>query len=269
MDKKRPFLKWAGNKYRILHHIAMHLPPGKRLLEPFAGTGAVFLNTQYQQFLLADQNLDLVNLYNHIKTEGQDFIEYCRSFFSGLYNNQQAYQQLRQEFNQSENPRQRSALFLYLNRHAYNGLCRYNLKGGFNVPFGAYIKPYFPTEEMLFFREKSQQASFIKADFRETFAQAKKGDVIYCDPPYAPLSATADFVNYTGVKFSTQDQIDLADLAQQYAKKGIPVLISNHDTPFTRELYQQAHLHTFEVRRTISCKGSLRTSVPELIAVFE
>jgi len=135
----RPFLKWAGNKYQILHRIQQHLPAGKRLVEPFVGSGALFLNSDYERYLLADSNLDLINLYNLLKKEGPNFIEYCQGLFVDKHNNPDIYYQYRLEFNTTNDVRRKSALFIYLNRHGYNGLCRYNSKGGFNVPFGLYL----------------------------------------------------------------------------------------------------------------------------------
>lgn len=270
MDRFKPFLKWAGGKYRCLHHVIPSLPKGGRLIEPFTGSGAVFLNAPHQNFLLAEANPDLVSLYQHLQREGLPFIQYCKSFFSKKNNCAEVYYAYRLEFNQTKlGARRRAALFLYLNRHGYNGLCRYNLSGQYNVPFGRYIKPYFPEHELAHFYQKSQSAHFIKADFRKTFLEAKPGDVIYCDPPYVPLSHSSQFTAYTRQKFNAAAQKDLATLAKASAKKGVPVVISNHDTPFTREIYQGGKLHSFPVQRNISCKGSQRHAVHELIAVFK
>ncbi len=272
MNKKKPFLKWAGNKYRCLEQILGSLPHSNRLIEPFTGSGAVFLNTSYSQYLLAEQNHDLVNLYQFIKKEGISFIDYCAPYFSEQSNNESYFYQIRTLFNsstQTHQTRSRAAFFLYLNRHGYNGLCRYNQHGQFNVPFGRYIKPYFPAKEMLEFHKHCQHAKFIQADFRKTFALAKPGDVIYCDPPYVPLSESAYFSAYTKKIFSEADQIALAKLAINTANKGITVIISNHDTEFTRAQYQQATLISFPVKRLISCKASERKSVQELIAIFK
>jgi DNA adenine methylase len=269
MKKQKPFLKWAGGKYRCLHHILLSLPKASRLIEPFTGSGVVFLNAVYQDYLLAEDNLDLVSLYKHIQQEGVTFIDLCESFFLSTNNCATQYYAFRNAFNQSQDSRQRAALFLYLNRHGYNGLCRYNLKGKYNVPFGRYKKPYFPQQELLLFHQKSQHATIMHADFRLTFNQAKPGDVIYCDPPYAPLTQTSNFSSYTHKKFGEEEQIILATLAKDAANRGITVVVSNHDTPFTRHHYQHSHIHTFSVRRSISCNGAERPMIKELIAVFK
>lgn len=268
MNKIKPFLKWAGNKYRCIDAILSCLPQGERLIEPFTGSGAIFINTQYTSYLLAEKNPDLINLFTFIQQDGLAFIDYCHHYFSPEYNTSFDYYRLRTQFNQSKDPKERAALFLYLNRHGYNGLCRYNLSGNYNVPFGRYLNPYFPRREMLFFHGKCQQARFIYMDFRDTFALAKPGDVIYCDPPYVPLSTSASFSSYIDKPFSEKDQIELAQLAISYANKGITVAISNHDTEFTRHHYSQGKIISFPVIRLISCKANQRLPVQELVAVF-
>lgn len=269
MLKKRPFLKWAGNKYRCLDKILNMLSPAKRLIEPFTGSGAIFINSDYSQYLLGEQNPDLISLYNFLKQYGNEFIEFCSTYFLKEYNCRVKYNEVRDEFNQIPHQYLRAALFLYLNRHGYNGLCRYNQKGLYNVPFGRYEKPYFPKKEMQFFHEKSQHADFTLGDFRETFAQAEKGDIIYCDPPYVPLSLSANFSAYTNKKFNEKDQLDLAYLAIETASRGIPVIISNHDTSFTRHHYRSGEIISFPVMRSISCIGGQRLPVQELIALFK
>ena len=159
-------------------------------------------------------------------------------------------------------------MFLYLNRHGYNGLCRYNQKGIYNVPFGRYKKPYFPHAEMLCFHQKSQNTTFLHGDFRHTFSKAKPGDLIYCDPPYAPLQQISNFSSYTNKKFGEQEQIDLAELAIHAVSRGITVVISNHDTAFTRHHYRFSEIKSFPVRRSISCNPENRIAVQELLAIF-
>ncbi|MCE3044588.1 Dam family site-specific DNA-(adenine-N6)-methyltransferase [Legionella sp. 16cNR16C] len=268
MVKYRPFLKWAGNKYHCLNHILTHLKPARRLIEPFTGSGAVFINSVYDSYLLAENNPDLVHLYQMVQNEGDRFISDCAELFTAENNVESLYYQYRDEFNHCTDIKRRGALFLYLNRHGYNGLCRYNKSGIYNVPFGRYKKPYFPRKELLNFYQQSQKAEFLLADFRSTFAQAKAGDIIYCDPPYVPLSRSSNFSSYTRTKFYEQDQIDLAILAKQSAEQGITVLISNHDTEFTRHHYKEGQIITLEVPRMISCNAENRQMAKELIAVF-
>lgn len=268
MVKTRPFLKWAGGKYNCLEKIIHLFPSGTRLIEPFTGSGVIFMNTEYASHLMAESNMDLIQLFTFLKQDGSSFIEYCQQYFKPETNNKEYYYEMRSRFNSLKSCRERSALFVYLNRHGYNGLCRYNSMGTYNVPFGLYTQPYFPLKEMLLFHQKSDKAEFIHNDFRQTFAQAKPGDVIYCDPPYVPLQKHTKTIAYTKNVFNEEDQIELAELAKQTAAKGIHVLISNHDTEFTRAHYKGATIEGFEVSRLINCNTNSRQPAKELIAVF-
>lgn len=264
----KPFLKWAGSKYRILDKVLATLPPGKRLIEPFAGSAAVFLNTNYEENLIADSNADLINLFQQIQLHGLDFIDYVESLFTQKNNDELLFYEYRNEFNTTENVWRKSALFIYLNRHCFNGLCRYNSKGGFNVPYGRYSKPYFPKEELVSFHKKSKFAIFEMADYRSTMGKADADSVVYCDPPYAPLTDTANFTAYTQAGFSIEDQCSLAKIAEQLLRQNIPVVISNHDTAFTRDVYSKAFIHSFDVQRFIASKAINRVKAAELLAVF-
>lgn len=269
MTKQRAFLKWAGGKFALIEPINRLLPAGNRLIEPFVGAGSVFLNSSYDKYLLNDVNPDLIHLFNIVKKRPQRFITDAAALFSPLNNNPNAYYALRSEFNASTDPYQRALLFLYLNRHGYNGLCRYNRSGQFNVPFGQYLRPYFPQAEIEFFAEKAQRATFTCLSFEKVFRRARRGDVIYCDPPYAPLSTTANFTSYATSGFSLEHQHELARRAAHTAhKRHIPVLISNHDTELTRLLYADADLHSLQVSRFISQNGAKRGKVAELLALY-
>ncbi len=270
MKKQRAFLKWAGGKYSLVEDIQRHLPSADELVEPFVGAGSIFLNTEFKHYLLADINPDLVNLYNLLKDSPQLYISEAKRWFIPENNRREFYLDVRAQFNATDDIMYRSLAFLYMNRFGFNGLCRYNKKGGFNVPFGKYKKPYFPEAELEFFAEKAQRATFICAGYEETFRQAGKNSVVYCDPPYAPLSNTANFTSYAGNGFTLDDQAALADIAEKTAtERHIPVLISNHDTILTRRLYHGAQLNVVKVKRTISRNGSGRNKVDELLALFK
>jgi len=163
----KPLLKWAGSKRQIIKHIAQMLPSGSRLIEPFVGSGAVFLNTDFPSYLISDSNNDLIQLYKLIKSNGTDFIDYCQSYFSKSNNTEKKYYKYRDLFNTSDDIYLKSALFLYLNRHGYNGLCRYRMDGTYNVPYGYYKAPYFPRKEMHFFYERSQLAQIKCSDYKK------------------------------------------------------------------------------------------------------
>ena len=263
----KPFLKWAGGKFALLNRILPKLPPANCLIEPCVGSGAVFLNTDYKRYILNDANPDLINLYKQLKKAPQHFIEQARPFFTARYNQETVYYKLRERFNNSDDPVERALLFFYLNRHGYNGLCRYNQQGQFNVPFGRYKRPYFPEEEMLFFAKKAKKARFLCQDFQKVMQKAEPDQVIYCDPPYVPLSQTARFTQYCQAGFNHADQTTLAELARDLKHRGISTIISNHDTPITRKLYRGAKISKFQQRRYISCKTD-RTLANELVACF-
>lgn len=264
----KPFLKWAGSKFKIIERVRTALPSGSRLVEPFVGSGAVFMNTEFDSYLLGDSNRDVIDLFSAVKRDGNEFIEYAKQLFSAQNNEAGAFYELRQEFNDCPPGSRRSALFVYLNRHCFNGLCRYNSKGKFNVPFGRYDSPGFPEAELIAFSSKSQRADFVHADFRSTMRSTALGDVVYCDPPYVPLSATSNFSDYTAEGFGVSEQRELATLAAELSERGVPVVISNHDTEFTRAAYARAAIEAFGVQRFISSNAANRGKAAELIAVF-
>jgi len=269
MKKNRAFLKWAGGKYPLLDDIKRHLPQGECLIEPFVGAGSVFLNTDFSRYILADINSDLISLYNIVKTRTDEYVQASRELFMPETNQAEVYYQFREEFNACQDPFRRAVLFLYLNRFGYNGLCRYNLRGEFNVPFGRYKKPYFPEAELYHFAEKAQNAEFHCLSYEECMDRADSNSGVYCDPPYAPLSATANFTAYHTNSFSPKEQAHLAEMAEKLVSKQIPVLISNHDTPDTREWYKAAEHFEVKVRRSISSNGGTRKKVDELLALYK
>ena len=267
---KSPFLKWAGRKTSIIKPIKELLPVNaRRFIEPFVGSGAVFLNTDYLANILADSNADIINLYKVVQSDGESFVRRCRKVFVPENNKEARFYELRDEFNASRDLERRAELFVYLNRHCYNGLCRYNKSGGFNVPFGRYSNPKCPADEIMEFAEKLSTARLVSQDFRLTLAEAGKGDVVYCDPPYVPLSKTASFTAYATGDFGPKDQMELVQSCIAATRRGATVLISNHDTPETRELYKDAKkIVSLLVQRMISCNGAERNKAEELIALF-
>lgn len=132
-------LKWAGNKTAVMHELKKHLPAGLRLVEPFAGSCAVMMATEYPHYLVADINPDLINLYKKIALDCEAFVSRAKNIFA-IANREVAYYNIRHEFNHSSEITDfmKAVYFLYLNRHGYRGLCRYNRKGEFNVPYGNY-----------------------------------------------------------------------------------------------------------------------------------
>lgn len=268
---QRPFLKWAGGKYSLLPELDRLIPAGKRLVEPFVGGGSVFLNSEkHETFLLADVNADLINLYQMLEVDHIRVCSLARMLFERA-NSEVAYKELRDEFNnQRMGAPERAAAFLFLNRHCFNGLIRYNRDGFFNVGWGKYEAPYFPEIEIKAFKQKSHKCVFLNAGYRRTLALAGEGDVVYCDPPYEPLPGTAGFTNYAAGGFSWADQISLAESCVEAHQRGAKVLISNSKAPRVLELYEQHGfiLHYVDARRAISSKGSTRETAKDIVATL-
>ncbi|PKB89205.1 DNA adenine methylase [Ewingella americana] len=263
----RTIVKWAGSKSRVMDKLKEHLPAGDRLVEPFAGSCSVMMNTDYPAYLVADINPHLINLYNQIKENPEWFIADARHFFEKR-NTPEDYYAFRAEFNAGVYPYFSSLIFLYLNRHCFNGLCRYNAKGEFNVPYGKYKKPYFPEDEIRAFAEKAKRATFICASFIETLQLVQAGDVIYCDPPYLPQTATSDFSNYHTAGFTYDEHQRLKRLLRRLADRSYPVVVSNSATPDAMSMYSHAgfDIEKFSARRSIGASAGCAQSAEEIIA---
>ena len=273
-------LKWAGGKTRVMPQLLKHLPKADCLIEPFVGSGTVFMNTEYRRYVLCDSNLMLINFFRQLTGRLDELINLARPLFENR-NNSESYYELRSSYNwlngaithpdSSSLALEAAAAFLYLNRHGYNGLYRVNQKGEFNVPFGKYAAPYFPEEEMRLFAEKANdtEAIFIHSDFRlsiRAVVYASYDAVIYCDPPYIPASETANFTAY-GKPFTLDDHRHLVtNLLNAHRQFGTRAVISNSDTPETREIYSAFNLHSLTVRRSVSAKS--RDMAGEVIGVM-
>lgn len=267
---QRPFLKWAGGKFSLLSELDKHIPAGKRLIEPFVGGGSVFLNSdKHGQFLLADVNADLINLYQMLSVTPDEVTAAAMHMFEVL-NSAEDFDAIKAEFNgQCLDAVDRAAALLYLNRHCFNGLIRYNQKHEFNVGWGKYKNPYFPTVEIAAFSRIAHNCVFLNAGFSRTLALAGEGDVVYCDPPYEPLPGTDGFTGYAAGGFKFADQVALAESCVAAHQRGAQIVISNSTAPKIIELYEQHGftLHYVAARRTISCNGG-RDGARDLIATL-
>jgi DNA adenine methylase len=262
----KAFLKWAGGKTQSLQMIseAAGFFTG-RFIEPFVGSAVVSLNVSAESYILGDYNKDLINVYNFLK-EDVSFIEDLKVYFVVENNDVDMFYKLRARFNEASSLKERALLFIYLNRHCFNGLCRFNKSGGFNVPFGKYKSIYFPEKELINAKNLLNKSEIYYQSFEDTFKLAKNDDAVYCDPPYVPLSETASFTDYSVGGFSEEQQVQLAKLAEEAPCR---VLISNHDTEFTRDIYSKANeIRTRKVSRFISAKASSRKPVYELLAIY-
>ncbi|MCZ9235166.1 DNA adenine methylase [Escherichia albertii] len=266
----RPIFKWVGGKFGVLEQIFRHLPDGKRLIEPFVGGGAVFINAGYQENLLNDVNADLINFYRTLQREGHSLITLAHRFFQD-YNTQEGYLAVRNAFNkQAYDDLHRAAAFLFLNRHCFNGLTRYNQAGEFNVGYGKYKTPYFPLQEMEAFLGAEGRSEFVCGDFSAVIEAAGEGDVIFCDPPYEPLPNTEGFTNYSGHDFKFEEQKRLVSLLMDAHRRGAKILITNSGAPNIRELYQDSgfRVEPLFARRSVSCKGNTRGVAHDVIAIL-
>lgn len=269
---QKPFLKWAGGKFKQRDDIAAAVPAGKRLIEPFVGAGSVFMNLpSFSDYLLADINPDLINLYQQLGVV-PDEIHKTAEYLIRQCTTEDIYNQLRDEFNKDDiSPPRKAALFLAINRTCFNGLTRYNQNGGFNVSWNK--KPgdaYFPGDELESYRALPGNKQFICAHFKDTIRRAGAGDVVFCDPPYEPMPDTAGFVQYAASGFDYSEQEELATSCAAAHQRGARVVITNSDSPKIKALYQE---YGFDVRplkasRSISCKGDSRGRVKDIIAIL-
>lgn len=267
---ERSIFKWAGGKFGVLEQIFRYLPEGKRLIEPFVGGGAVFMNAGYQENLLNDVNADLINFYKTLQREAHSLITLAHRFFQD-YNTQEGYLAVRNAFNkQVYDDLHRAAAFLFLNRHCFNGLTRYNQAGEFNVGYGKYKTPYFPLQEMEGFLGAEGRSEFVCGDFAAVIEAAGEGDVIFCDPPYEPLPNTEGFTNYSGHDFKFEEQKRLVSLLTDAHRRGAKVLITNSGAPNIRELYHDSgfRVEPLFARRSVSCKGDTRGVAHDVLGIL-
>ncbi|HAG8626899.1 TPA: Dam family site-specific DNA-(adenine-N6)-methyltransferase [Escherichia coli] len=272
-EYERPIFKWVGGKFSELPTVLEHLPHGKRLIEPFVGGGSVFTNAGFRHNLLNDINGDLINFYQTLQREGHSLVTLAYSFFKN-YNNADAYLEVREAFNRGKYDQlHHAAAFLYLNRHCFNGVTRYNQNGEFNVGYGKYKAPYFPHAEMEAFLADDvlKNTSFVSGDFAGVIEAAGEGDVIFCDPPYEPLPDTEGFTSYSGNSFRFDEQKRLVSLLVEAHQRGAKVVITNSGAPNIRELYERNgfKVHHMAARRSVSCKASTRVVANDIIAIMK
>lgn len=266
---QRSYLKWAGGKYNALPNILPVINSFNcdTLVEPFFGSGTVSLNTNHSDYIVSDLNDDLVCTHNEVSNNHDQLLSVVSELFERGVSD---YYELRDKFNSipkdGSQSTLRAAIFIYLNKHGFNGLCRYNKSGGFNVPSAEKTKkPSVPVTELRNFSNKGINP--VHMDFESMFSMVDDKDdcLIYCDPPYVPMGES-DF-NYTSGGFKFDSQIKLKELA---LRSRHVALISNHYNDLTKELYSDAdQLITFDVRRTISSKSSGRIPVVECLAVYD
>lgn len=261
----KTILKWAGSKVRIMEQLRPHLPKAKRLVEPFAGSCAVMMNTDYERYLIADVNADLINFYHCVLDPIEGIFE-SLAFCWERFNDKETYYAVRERFNNKTAycKYNQAVDFLILNRHGYNGLCRYNQSGGFNVPFGRYKKVYFPKNEIAEFGHKADCTELLHLEWQDTLSLVDFDDGVYCDPPYLGDS----FTQYHTAGFTESDHEELAlALKNINVVQGNPITVSNSLEAKTLYADLGFTVHEIEAPRTISAKGARKPAI-EIIAVL-
>lgn len=272
-QKPKPFVKWVGGKRQLLKQFRlMNLyPPEKfnfktgRYFEPFVGGGAVFFDLLPEKGLLSDMNRELVVTYNVIKNQVEKLVHDLKKHKA----NKEYYLKIRSQDPNTLDDVSVASRFIYLNRTGFNGLYRVNSKGGFNVPFGKNKNPLICDEDNLKKVSKALQGIEIKhQDYKEVLKKAKKGDFVYFDPPYYPLSKTASFTSYVKESFLDKEQIELRDTFLELTKRGCFVMLSNSDAPFINKIYsgyKGVRINKVQAGRAINSKGSGRGKVTEVL----
>jgi DNA adenine methylase len=271
-SEPRPFLKWAGGKWQLAPRLSQLLPADvekRTYREPFLGGGALFfyLSTHRppKRAVLSDALVDLVRTYQVVRDRLPALIAALEAL-RRTHDDEQFYR-VRSLFNDKSGADvDRAAWLIYLNKTCYNGLFRTNRSGNFNVPVGRFAKPRIVHAERLAACSRALQAAKIQ---RQTFEhitdEAEKGDVIYFDPPYDPISRTANFASYSDGAFGLEDQERLAATFRALDKRGCRLVLSNSDTPLIRKLYKGFDFVEIEVRRNISAVSATRGVISELV----
>ena len=292
-----PFLKWVGGKRQLLPVLRRFYPDfGGRYFEPFLGSGAVFFDLLGRGALhghpatLSDDNADLIGCYRRVGDSANEVIaeldRLAAAHAAGgrdhyLYVRDTRFNPLRAAWRAggadvAGYPSELAAMLIYLNRTGYNGLFRVNASGEYNVPPGRYANPKIVDRTLLVAVSAALSALEVRVEqtpFDRLLEEARAGDFAYCDPPYAPLSRTANFRGYTGRGFSDADQRRLQQVLIELSQRGVHVLLSNSTAPSVTALYEQnaaakaAGLRAwrFPARRAVNSKADRRGTVSELV----
>ncbi|OBQ31094.1 MAG: DNA methyltransferase [Aphanizomenon flos-aquae MDT14a] len=268
----KPFVKWAGGKRQLVPTIlANHLPKNYNLqtyYEPFIGGGALLFSLRPKKAVINDSNAELINCYKIIKNSLDELIEDLKNHKNDEYYYYDIRDWDREKNFKSKTEVQRASRIIFLNKTCYNGLFRVNSQGQFNVPFGKYKNPNILDIAVLKAVNKylnENQVRILNSDFQEAVKDAKRGDFIYLDPPYDPVSETASFTGYDVNGFNKQEQRRLKEVFDDLNSRGCHILLSNACTEFIEDLYKD-YLHTkISAIRAINCNGKKRGKVDEIL----
>ncbi|MHA1299765.1 MAG: DNA adenine methylase [Candidatus Helarchaeota archaeon] len=266
-DVPHPFVKWAGGKRQLLSQLDTYLPDSfNKYIEPFVGGGALFFYLLPKNAILIDNNEELINCYNVIKNNVEELIQSLKThkneknYFYDIRNVDRT-----DEFKKWSNVKKASRT-IFLNRCCYNGLYRVNSKGQFNVPFGRYKNPKFCDERNLrAVHQVLQNVKIVLGSFEKCLQYAEKDDMIYLDPPYFPISKTANFTNYTKEIFGENEQYRLKKVFDELDKRGCKVLLSNSYCELILDLYKDYKIEEVKAKRAINSLGSKRGKIKEVL----
>ena len=263
----RPLLKWAGGKTQIIPNLIKAMPKSfNNYIEPFVGGGALFFHLAPKSAVIADSNPELINLYQQIAKDYKPVLKLLEK----MPNIEDYFYIERSKKFEDLNPVQAAARTIYLNRTCFNGLFRVNKTGGFNVPFGKYKDPKIADAQLL----KSASdvlagAAIVLGDYKKVLERfAKKGDLVFLDPPYLPISKYSDFQRYTKEQFFEDDHRELAAEVSRLSDIGCHVLLTNSNHPLVHELYSDFKIEIISTKRNINSKSELRKGQDVLVTAF-
>lgn len=265
-SRVKAFLRWAGGKTRVVKHLLQCLPAEEfgEYWEPFLGSGALFFALAPARAHLSDSNPDLIACYQQVRDRPDLVFRYLKEHLSNT--SEDYYYSVRAHYNTSRVRAQRTsaaqaARLIYLNRTSFNGIFRVNREGEYNVPYGFKEPPPAPGREQL--RSASEllaSATLSDAPYEKALAgdAPRYGDFVYLDPPYPPLTETANFTHYTPSRFSLQDHRQVCDVANELRSRGCFVMISNSAVEPIHDLYSGWHTRVLPVTRWVAADGSRR-----------
>ena len=266
-------LKWAGGKRRIAHFLSTFSPEFiDQYFEPFLGSGALFLYLAQTRprfkAILSDSNNELINVYRCVRDNINDLIEVLKIHESNYYRHPEQYYYYIRDIHRPANNIENACRFLFLNKTCYNGLYRVNKSGSFNVPHGTYKNPVICNRKKLHdFSDilKRTDAEIICEPYQNVTQRCGRGDFVYLDPPYFPLSKTCYFKDYTKDEFGYVEQKILANEFKRLSSIRCAVLLSNSKSPFITDLYKGFNIMTLSTTRPINCNASNRLRHQELL----
>ena len=267
----RPIVKWVGGKRKLVPELLARMPRTfLRYFEPFFGGGALFFAAKLERpSFLGDLNVDLIEAHVCVRDDLPRLLAHLKVLAAGhVLNPSEFYYSARTVWNDKRHTlpvHERAALFLYINRACWNGVFRVNRAGKLNVPIGSATEITIDEENFWAAKRALAAARLAAAPYGATIAKARRGDFIYFDPPYDPVSETADFTTYTEGGFDRAAQQALAACFRRLTAMGCYVMLSNSDTPFVRELYKGFCIETVQVGRSINSKGTGRGAVAEVL----